>query len=373
MSHNINSSSPPPIPKRLVKTALHQAVLDGRLHQVRLLVAKHGVNVDCKDVYGRTPVMLTSMVEEDTGSKMARILIAAGTDLSVRDNMGRTALALACMNGREKIVDEILRKDILNINEPDNDRSTPLHHAATSGNPNIVRLLSELFSKFALDIDTRNNLGYTALLLACRNGHFVSAYHLLVKGNASPSLRDGETFLNALEWTQKSARHVSLPVRRIHSPPSAPAFSRESTMYQKVLTPMCNLSKAVPTFQSWGRDDIEFQRHETFLDGKDARQLVIHELNHTAETHGWPNKPKKQPKTHHSPPTAKLLALSRRRTKSAQAPDMSTIFKIYSEQYQPDWRREKTTLGLAPRKSIKVPSIARTVPSSLHASIEVKS
>lgn len=64
--------------RRPIKTALHQAVLDCRLHQVRLLVAKHNVNVDCKDLHGRTPMMLACMIEEEFGYKMAKIFLSAG-------------------------------------------------------------------------------------------------------------------------------------------------------------------------------------------------------------------------------------------------------------------------------------------------------
>ena len=351
--------SPPPIPKRLIKTALHQAVLDGRLHQVRLLVAKHGVNVDVKDVYGRTPLMLTSMVDEETGAKMARILINSGASLNLRDNMGRSALSLACLHGREMIVNEILAGDILNINEQDNDGSTPLHHAATSGNPNIVRLLVEFFVKFGLDVDTRNKLGYTALLLACRNGHFVSAHHLLHIGNASPSLRDSETYLNASEWTQKCSRHAQMSFRRLLTPPSASSFTRESTMYQRAITPVCkHTSRQNTLYLSWPRDDLALQRSETFVEGKDARQLVLNDIsNQEAQTRPLSVKSAK-PKP---PPTAKLLALSRnRRTRSALPTDMTSLFKIYSDQYQPDWRRERTTVALLKSKDGKMPSIIRT-------------
>lgn len=362
--------SPPPIPKRLIKTALHQAVLDGRLHQVRLLVIKHGVNVDVKDVYGRTPLMLTSMVDEEAGAKMARILINSGASLNLRDNMGRSALSLACMHGRELIVDEILAGDILNINEQDNDGSTPLHHAATSGNPNIVHLLVDFFVKFGLDVDTRNNLGYTALLLACRNGHFVSAYYLLSKGCASPSLRDGETYLNAAEWTQKSSRNTQLSFRRLLTTSSAPAFSRESTMYQRAFTPICkHTSRQNTLYLSWPREDLALQRSETFIDGKDARQLVMKLISDQEEQ----SRPvsTKSIRTRPHPPTAKLLALSRnRRTRSALPTDMTTLFKIYSDQYQPDWRRERTSIALLTPKDSKIPAIIRT-PSDVQPMTEI--
>lgn len=361
MSHNILPVSPPPIPKRLVKTALHQAVLDGRLHQVRLLVEKHGVGVDIKDVYGRTPLMLTSMVDEETGGKMARIFVNAGAAISLKDNMGRTALSMACMHGREKIVNEILNKDILNINDPDNDGNTPLHHAAASGNPNIVKLLGELFVKFGLDVDTRNKLGYTALLVACRNGHFVSAHHLLKQAQASPALRDGETFLNANEWTHKSSRHVPIQVRRVASPPSAPVFARESTMYQRSITPICKHTRQETLISQWARsthDDLVLTRSETFIDGKDARQMVLDEISQ-AENHGWTTKKQKPVKIVH-PPTAKLMALTKRRTRSAAPPDMNTIFRMYSDQYQPDWRREKKKVVLHASTSDKIPSVIKT-------------
>ena len=313
--------------------------------------------------------MLTSMVEEEAGAKMARILINAGASLNLRDNMGRSALSLACLHGRESIVNEILGGDILNINEADNDGSTPLHHAASSGNPNIVSLLVEFFVKFGLDVDTRNNLGYTALLMACRNGHFVSAYYLLTKGNASPSLRDGETYLNATEWTHKCSRHPQMSLRRLLAPPSAPAFSRESTMYQKAITPICkHTSRQNTLYLSWPRDDLNLQRCETFLEGKDARQLVLNEISNQESLSRPISEKSVKAKPH--PPTAKLLALSRnRRTRSALPTDMTALFKIYSDQYQPDWRRERTSISLLKSRDARMPSIIRT--SSNHPTTEV--
>lgn len=371
MSHNVLPATPPPIPKRLVKTALHQAVLDGRLHQVRLLVEKHGVGVDVKDVYGRTPLMLASMVDEETGAKMARIFVNSGASISLKDNMGRTPLSMACMYGREKIVNEILSKDILNINDPDNDGNTPLHHAAASGNPNIVKLLGDLFVKFGLDVDTRNKLGYTALLVACRNGHFVSAHHLLTHAQASPSLRDGETFLNANEWTHKSSRHASLPLVRAATSPSALGFTRESTTYHRPITPICKHTRQDTMIRHWargGQDDLVLSRSETFLDGKDARQMVLNEIS-LAENHGWSSKKQKPIKIVH-PPTAKLMAMAKRRTKSAVPPDMNTIFRMYSDQYQPDWRREKKkSVVLQTSKSDKMPSLLK--PSTRQTSLQV--
>ncbi|KAK3089622.1 hypothetical protein FSP39_005121 [Pinctada imbricata] len=336
-------------PRRPIKTALHQAVLDCRLHQVRLLVSKHGVNVDCKDLNGRTPMMLACMIDEEFGYRMAKIFLGAGAFLNLRDYLGRTALSYASMNGRASIVSLILKEDVLDINEADNDGNTPLHHAALSGNPTIVELLADCFVKFGLDIDTRNSLGYTALLLALKHGHFVSAHFLLKRAEASPSLRDNEVFLNAAEWAQRGSegprkytpRRSAVPV-----PASATtlSFSREYTMYQP--PSMCTHGRRLPEGITWSAATLrlpsvsgprEFERSETVVNGRDARQLVLDEIEDT-EAQQRPISYRRHERLRH-PSTAKLLALSSR-SKTTIVPDMTTLFKIYSEQYQPDWMKK---------------------------------
>ncbi|XP_041359209.1 inversin-B-like [Gigantopelta aegis] len=349
---------PPPATKRLIKTALHQAILDCRLHQVRLLVFKHGVNIDSRDINGRTPLMLSCMIANpEYAYKMAKILLKSGASLNVKDNMERTALSYACMNGREGIVARILKEDVLDINEPDTDGNTPLHHSTLSSNPKIVEMLVEAFKKFGLNADRRNNLGYTALLLACKFGHYVSAHILLTRIQASPTLRDGEMYLNAADWTRRShdvRMTLQNTIRRSLAFEREPtqhtlSFSRESTMYQKPFTPVCHHTKAqknplscsfgsvlkLPALFETSVNDSD--RSEVFIDGLEARQVLLNEIMDT--------EPKQRPfstKTTNTrwahPSTAKLMSLGRR-SKTAVIPDMVTLFRIYSEQYQPDWKK----------------------------------
>jgi len=357
--HVLQSESPTPqstgIPgmfqRRPIKTALHQAVIDCRLHQVRLLVSKHGVNVDCKDLNGRTPMMLACIIEEEFGHKMAKIFMKAGAFLNLRDNLGRTALSYACMNGREEIVRMIVREDVLDINEADNDGNTPLHHAGSSGNPKIVTMLVDCFMRFGLDVDTRNKLGYTALLLACKKGHFVSAHILLSKGGASPSLRDNEVFLNATEWTQRghSFQRKAVPRRVMLNSAASFAFSRESTMYQQNHSSVCKHVKNQQDMASWSANGLrlpalfsqnpnDLDRSETIINGKDARQVILNEID-DYETQNRPYSLKKYSSRYNVPSTAKLMAMNKR-SKTTIIPDMTTIFKMYSDQYQPDWRHK---------------------------------
>ena len=61
--------------------------------------------------------------------------------------------------------------------------------------------IADVINKFGINIDDRNAMGYTPLLLACRHGNYVCAMHLLKMGNSQPQLRDNEFFCNARDWT----------------------------------------------------------------------------------------------------------------------------------------------------------------------------
>lgn len=359
------SPSPPPSHKRLIKTALHQAVLDCRLHQVRLLVSKHGANVNCKDLNGRTPLMLACLIEAEYGIKMAKILIKAGALLNLRDGLGRTALTYACMNGREFIVRKILSEDMVNINEPDNDGNTPLHHAASSGKPQITEFLVESFVKFGLDIDTRNNLGYTGLLVACKNGFAVSAYYILERGKSSPTLRDNEFFYNASDWLQRSM-DLSITRTYLQQQPSLMSFggfTREMTMYSRPTTPICRHVKARPNILSMSAGNVRLpmlftdsmaanERGETFLHGKNARQLVFNFIQKT-ESKQRPESSKTGSRHRmHPPSTAKLRSFANRNT-SNNIPDIVTIFRAYCDQYEPGWKRRVPPASEGDRSSLE--------------------
>lgn len=58
-------------------------------------------------------------------------------------------------------------------------------------------------AQIRMTVDTINNLGYTALLLACKMGNFKSALYLITEGGACAYLRDQEYKYNAKDWTNK--------------------------------------------------------------------------------------------------------------------------------------------------------------------------
>ena len=340
--------------RRPVKTALHQAVLDHRLHQVRLIVAKHGGNVDSQDMYGRTPLMLACLLDNELdGYRMVRIFLEAGAYIHVKDGMNRTALHYACMKGREKMVRKLLNSDTVEVNTHDNDGNTPLMYAALCGNPVTVKLMCDVMKSFSVTADDRNGMGYTALLLACKYGHFVSAHILITTAEASPALRDNEFFFNALDWTRKSANLCAAYTRqKTHSFSEMPRFSRENTMYGQFQSPACRHVKAPshPLGQSLDRAlrlPAIFQpgnadHAEKILDGNDAREVLVKEITELL------NSPKYRPpsrnvspvrrvytksgnyRSRKYPATAKLRALIpvNRQVK----PDIRDLLDMYSDQ-----------------------------------------
>ena len=354
-------SSQPLIQKRPMKTALHQAVLDHRLHQVRLLVRKHGCDVDSKDVYGRTPLMLACLLDsESDGYRMVRIFLAAGAYVNIRDVMNRTALHYACLRGKVRIVQRFLATELVELNTPDNDGNTSLILASLSGSPAVVESLCDVLDQMNVSVDDRNDLGYTALMLACKYGHFASAYALLSRAHASPALRDNEFFYNALDWTRKSAKLRDFYARqRCHAasgsaPDVRPRFSREYAMYElsdrqrcrHVRTPRHPLGQSLDTalrlpalFHPSGSDELEH-----CVGGLNARALVrarIVELLNSPKYRPPSQNPTPARRTYtqsgsyrsrRNPATAKLRALDPVLS-SPIRPNFRDLLDMYSDQY----------------------------------------
>ena len=391
--------------KRPVKTALHQAVLDGRIHQVRLLVSKHKVNVDSKDMFGRTPLMLACLLDsEEHGLKMVKIFSKCETPafVNVKDNMNRTALSYACMRGKVQIVKQLLKEELVDIHASDNDGNTCLCHAALSGMPEIVRLMTEIYMKFGLETDARNTSGYTPLLLACKYGHYVSAHTLMKDGKASPSLRDNEFHYNALDWVLQSdslknlytgqyRRHYHrLPPVQTSQSIQSPRFERERSLYGTIGesttpgVPECKhySTESHPLGQSLDsalRLPAIFSNfhvakpQELSLDGQDAKLILVREIedSFTSPT-GVRTRTLSQVNSSISravapsfpPSTPKLLALNSRSLNNNH--DLTSLFRIYAEQYRAPQEPEHSHRPQTTNKSVvSILKVSATTKKSL--------
>ncbi len=82
-----------------IDLALLKATEDGNTRQVKSLLAK-GANVDARDSFDRTPLMLSAVGGYD---EIAAALIKAGADVHARAKYGQTALQFAIDRGDNAI------------------------------------------------------------------------------------------------------------------------------------------------------------------------------------------------------------------------------------------------------------------------------
>ena len=82
--------------------ALMLGAYAGELETLRRMLAR-GSNVNVKDSYGNTPLMMASASARPTAA-VVRFLLDSGADVQARDNAGRTALDWALLQGETSVV-----------------------------------------------------------------------------------------------------------------------------------------------------------------------------------------------------------------------------------------------------------------------------
>lgn len=87
-------------------TALHYVANGGYLNCVDELVDNGGANMNLKDNWGQTPLMLAATRLASVG--VAKSLIDKGADIEMVDAQGRTALMWATQHRNEKVVRKLL-------------------------------------------------------------------------------------------------------------------------------------------------------------------------------------------------------------------------------------------------------------------------
>ncbi|CAJ1099284.1 E3 ubiquitin-protein ligase MIB2-like isoform X3 [Octopus vulgaris] len=127
------------------------------------------------DEYGRTPLMIASLVGADR--RIIDILIKAGPELEAKDVWGRTALHLAVWSGRPHLV-EILLSRGSEVNPRDGRGRTPLHLACYYGYLHIVELL---LGHNGIDANVVHKEGDTPLHWAVRGQRYDTVLKMLNK------------------------------------------------------------------------------------------------------------------------------------------------------------------------------------------------
>ena len=169
------------------QTPLHLAAKRGDLDTLRSLLIVRRANPDAQNKDKETPLFLASKMGK---LDAARLLCKLGTDMNHKNSLGRTPLHGAAEYGHYDIALMLLDCDYqVDVNTPEKDRWTPSRCA---------------------EVDARDNMGWTPLHIASRQGHRELVRLLLeYDADAFAHNQDKHTFLE-IAWEHKHKEIINL-------------------------------------------------------------------------------------------------------------------------------------------------------------------
>ena len=143
--------------------------------------------------------------------EIAKLLLANGANVNVKDEDNITALHLAAQNGHLEIA-KFLVENGANVNVKDEDNVTALHLAAQNGHTGIVSLLIAN----DVDIDVKISDGRTSLRIAAEKGYIEIAKLLIEKGaNVDEKDNYGQTpFCAAANKYEENSEMIRLLIEK---------------------------------------------------------------------------------------------------------------------------------------------------------------
>jgi len=160
-------------------SALHQAVFEGKIETVQLLLDT-GTDIHAVPLNGDTALHKAA---QRGHALVATLLLRRGANIDARDITGGSALNDAAQFGHAAVV-KLLLENGANTELLDRDGDTALINAAYNGNLEVVELLLEKGTR----VDFRNKRGFTALHRAAQLGRVAVVELLLEKGADSELL-----------------------------------------------------------------------------------------------------------------------------------------------------------------------------------------
>ena len=181
-------------------TPLHVISQHGNVKAARLLLG-HGACVDALDDGHSTPLHFAS---QGGNVEVARVLLEHGANINSQNKKGQTPKHLLLTMRGDNLPDlDTIRFFIergADVDAVDDDHSTLLHKASSTGNVNVAQLLLE----HGVNINVRNGEGHTPMhrgLMGSAAAHSFDMTQLLLEHGAD---------LNALDDTQSTPLHVAL-------------------------------------------------------------------------------------------------------------------------------------------------------------------
>ncbi|KAL3698546.1 hypothetical protein R1sor_012622 [Riccia sorocarpa] len=183
---------------------LHYAARSGWLPALKVLI-QHGSSVNATTESHDTALMICA---KHKYWDCFEELLTAGADLGIQNSSGQSAVSIAEGNGYgtglQKIIWDAVVKGSVTCTDP--EVFSALHVAAKAGD---LKVLQKLIGQGDVNINVLDKYGYTAAMVAVREGH-IDAFKLLLYAGADIGMKNkkGETAvalaridtLEQLEW-----------------------------------------------------------------------------------------------------------------------------------------------------------------------------
>ena len=120
--------------------------------------------------------------------ELASFFVGMGTDIHLKDNLGRNCLHIAALYGNFNFFKTLIIKHNFRLRLVDKEHWTPLHYSARNGNYELVIF----FTDMGTDIYLKDSLGWNCLHIAARYGHLNLLKTLLQKHNFDMYMKDND-------------------------------------------------------------------------------------------------------------------------------------------------------------------------------------
>ena len=144
----------------LNETELMAAIQKGKLEDIHRLIPES--DMKAVDADGDTALHYLGYRKSSTGlESVFKELLAAGSDVDAVNEFGERPFITAVFSNNDELVDLYLKRGE-KINQQDDDKFTPLHHAVEGESKETIKLLLER----GADPSIKNADGFTPLMMA---------------------------------------------------------------------------------------------------------------------------------------------------------------------------------------------------------------
>ena len=167
---------------------LHIAAQNGHLKLCQILIDRYNLDIHLADKDGWTALHHSA---RNGSYELVTYFTNMGTYIKSKVHSGLNCLHIAAQNGHLKLCKKLIDIHDFDVNVPDYDGWTALHHSARSGS-------YDLFTNFAnagSDIECTNDLDWNSLHIAARYGHFNLCKSLVNKHKFNVLMTDNDGWI----------------------------------------------------------------------------------------------------------------------------------------------------------------------------------